>query len=766
MLLLVGEGLVGHVGDVQGRLLVIGERTPGVRGTDDHFRVRDARAVAGQGIGTLEAQVGDRRVQGLHPVLLVHVPGGGDVPRRQPAGGAGLAQTVRTLVAVGAVEGVAALVGIGAVREESDAAAAGVGDREVLGVLLGTLLEHVPVVVGDLAEIVLHAPAAEPDAVTVDVVDLGAAEQVHDVVIEERVVVGGRGTDVPAVHAVVRTLVDTAHGEDRHREGVRVLRVRVQERVDVTDGGGGHLAVGEGLVGRILDVVLLGGGGGLVGGQGAQVQVRERLVLQFALHAEVMDLQVDVVVVELVQDVELRIVAGVELIRVQSAGSVQRVGVRVDVEVTFHLAGDHVHFTVDGTGRTLVAVGGVADEVRRQLVGELVGDVQVAGVTADRTLLGPTRIAEGGQGGVVGTLAGTAGNAHRVVVLDRVVEQDVEPVRVAELGGAEVGVSRRLGVREAEGAAGFVILGDQLVHLAVDTAVAGVGRLGVVQVTLLLELLVDFHLVLGVHDVEGVVAGLEPIGVFAGVADLAGSGGTLLGRDDDNARHGARTVDGSGGTVLEDVEALDIVGVQAGDGRGDQGVGVTGRQVVRAHVHDIFHDHAVHDPQGLGGTVDGGGAADADLRGGTERTGDVLHGHAGRTSLEGAGDIRHTADVRFLGIHLHGGTGVHAAVHRVHTVHDRTFKDFGIVLEDDLHVGCDRDTGIFRAHEGRDDVLGAFGNVLDLEVTVQVRDAAEFRALNGHVAARDRGPVRGGGHIAPDRTVLGQCDQRRERKRQ
>ena len=77
-----------------------------------------------------------------------------------------------------------------------------------------------------------------------------------------------------------------------------------------------------------------------------------------------------------------------------------------------------------------------------------------------------------------------------------------------------------------------------------------------------------------------------------------------------------------------------------------------------------------------------------------------------------------------------------------------------------------RRSTVYIAHEGRDDVLGAFGNVLDLEVTVQVRDAAEFRALNGHVAARDRGPVRGGGHIAPDRTVLGQCDQRRERKRQ
>ena len=313
----------------------------------------------------------------------MHVPGAGDVPGRHPAGGTGLAQAVRALIAVGAVEGVATLVGIGAVRKEGDAAAVGVGDREVLGVLLGTPLEPAPVVIGDFAEIVLHAHAAEPDAVTVDVVDLGAAEQVHDVVGEERIVVGGRRTDVPAVHAVVRTLIDTAHGEDRHRKGVRVLRVRVQERVDVADGGGGHLAVGEGLVRFVLDVMLLRGGGGLVGGQGAQVQVLDGLELQFTLHAEVMDIEVDVVVLELVQDVEAGVVPGVELVRVQGTGGVEGVGIRVDVEVTLHLTRHDVHLTVDGTGRALLTVGGVADEVRRQHLGELVGHVQVAGVAVD-----------------------------------------------------------------------------------------------------------------------------------------------------------------------------------------------------------------------------------------------------------------------------------------------------------------------------------------------------------------------------------------------
>ena len=56
---------------------------------------------------------------------------------------------------------------------------------------------------------------------------------------------------------------------------------------------------------------------------------------------------------------------------------------------------------------------------------------------------------------------------------------------------------------------------------------------------------------------------------------MALAGFTLLRRDDDHARHGARTIDRGGGTVLEDLEALDVVGVQPGDGGGNQGLRVT-----------------------------------------------------------------------------------------------------------------------------------------------------------------------------------------------
>ena len=85
-----------------------------------------------------------------------------------------------------------------------------------------------------------------------------------------------------------------------------------------------------------------------------------------------------------------------------------------------------------------------------------------------------------------------------MVAGDVVVEQYVEPVGVAVLGLAEVGVPRLLGVHQPERAAGGVLLVDQMVHLAVHTAVGRAVDIGQVEVAGLLHLFVDTHLLLGV----------------------------------------------------------------------------------------------------------------------------------------------------------------------------------------------------------------------------------------------------------------------------
>ena len=83
-----------------------------------------------------------------------------------------------------------------------------------------------------------------------------------------------------------------------------------------------------------------------------------------------------------------------------------------------------------------------------------------------------------------------------MVVLDGVGEQLIEPVGIAELCLAQVvsACSSRIG--QSELSCRRILLSNQLVHLSIDTAGSSIGGLSIVQVTLLLHLLVDTHLIL------------------------------------------------------------------------------------------------------------------------------------------------------------------------------------------------------------------------------------------------------------------------------
>ena len=756
MLLFEGEIRVGEVVNPQGGLLVEGGGTPAVRSGDHHVGVgHPARAAfSGQGVGSLEGGVGKDRLERTHPLLVGEVPTAGHVPGREPAGGTGLTEAVGTLVTDGAVQAVTSLVRISGGAEEGRAALVGVLHREVVGVLLGAFLEDAVVVVGDFTHGVLETPAAEPDLVTVHGVDLHTAIAVDHVVAEVLGEVTGQ-THVPTLHPVVGALEDTAVREDGLRKGESDVRIRVQEGVVVPDGRRVGGAIGLSLVGTVQDVVLTSGTRVLVGGEGGQFELTEHLPLEFALHADVRHIQVQVVVLQFIQNVERCVVTGVVLVGIQRAGSVERVGVRVDIEVTLHLTGDGIQGRTQGTRRTLRTVGSVSDHVQGNVMEKPVGGVDVRGETLDGALQGPTRVIHHGQGGVVVARVRTARHGDGVVVLDIVGEELVEPVRVAVLGGAEVSGLRGVGVREAELTAGLVELGNQLIHLTIDTAVGGVGRTGIQEVTLLLQFLVDGHLVLGVHDVELGVHRLQTDRIFSVVSDAAGAGATLLGRDDDNAGHGARTVDGGRGTVLEDIEALDIVGVQTGDGGRDQGIGVTGAQVFRVDIDNVFHDDTVHDPQRLGGTVDGGRTTDADLRSGTERTGNVLDGDTGHAAFQGTRNIRDTADLGVFGVQFDGRTGKQTPVDLGHTRDDRLFQHLRIRIQDNAEVVLHRNSLILEAHEGCNEVLGALGNLVQDKVTVQVCHGSNAGGtFHIHVRSDDRLSVISGDHRTTDRPSL------------
>ena len=201
---------------------------------------------------------------------------------------------------------------------------------------------------------------------------------------------------------------------------------------------------------------------------------------------------------------------------------------------------------------------------------------------------------------------------------DAVREQLVEPVGVHHLVLTQIVVHGLLRVGQTEVARSGVIFVHQVVHLTEDAARRGAVARHERQETVVLHLAIDRHLLLRVHDVELRVAGLQSHGVFTRIADLRCACLTTLGGDDNHTGHCARTIYRGGTTVLQNLERLDVVRVQTGNGRRYQRGSVARRQLVGIHLGHVFHNHAVDHPQGFRRTVDRRSTADAYLRSGTK----------------------------------------------------------------------------------------------------------------------------------------------------
>ena len=508
------------------------------------------------------------------------VPCGRDVPCGQPACRTGAAKAVGALVAHGAVDGVAAHVAVGGSAEERGLAAVAVGHRVVDGVLLAGLLEVLVVVGAEPALSEVHAHLVVVAAGAVDVVHLHTAVGIHDVGVVEHVVVAGRGAEVPRVHLVERLAHETALVDHRLGQRVDHVGVGVEPRVGVAHRGVVHHAEGHGLVAALLDELLLRGGGVLVGSDGAQLNGAHGLVLQLGLELGVEHVELHVVVGQLVVDVEGSIVAHVELVGVERTRAVDGVGVGVDVEVASHGAAHHVDALVRRTGSLLLAVGRVADEVQRHALVQVVVGVDVGRIAAHLAALGPARVAHHRERGIVLGLVCTGRHRHGVVVRDGVGEQLVKPVGVAHFGTAKIVNHSLLSVGQSIAVVfvtieGGIIVVHQVIHLAVDTARRCTVARHERQETVVLHLTEHRHLLLRVHDVELRVAGLQAHGILARVADARRAGLTTLGGHDNHTGHCARTIYRGGATILQNLERLDVVGVQTGDGTRYQRSGVT-----------------------------------------------------------------------------------------------------------------------------------------------------------------------------------------------
>ena len=210
-------------------------------------------------------------------------------------------------------------------------------------------------------------------------------------------------------------------------------------------------------------------------------------------------------------------------------------------------------------------------------------------------------------------------------------------------------------------------------------------------------------------------------GNVAGVGDLHGLFllGTLLGVDQDHTEGGLRTVDGSGGCILQHGDRLDVVRVDEVQGR------------------DL--DVVEEDQRGCRTVVGTDLAADADDGVGTDLGGTDTDVQTRRSALETAADIRdRTAFQLFRCVDRSHGTGQVRFLLRTETDNHGVVKHQGVVGEDDVHH--------FAAGHG--DLLGLVADAGELQrairgdvdgiSAVDVGRRTGGRSKNNHIGTYDR----------------------------
>ena len=481
--------------------------------------------------------------------------------------------------------------------------------------------------------------------------------------VVEHLVVRKRVTHVIGPHRHFVAVVETAVGQHDHRLGRRIVRVAVQIGIHFADRRVAGGPIGIGRIGLLVHPVL---GIGLHVAQSSDeaiLQPLDDLIVQLALQPQVGYVDVNAVVLQLVEDIERSVVqrrilqVAVLVVRTQRAARVERIAERVDIEIAVVLAGHDVGLTAERTGSILTAVHSVDGEGGRHLLADRVVVAERHRV-AVHLIVGhrPARIVHEAYRSIGLRLLRTGRDADAVVLDQRIAEQQVEPIRIGESIFIKECLAGIFRIFQTE----LTIIGmNQIPHDAVHTGRRLIDDLRGEQ-PLAFHFGIDGHLVERVHDIVLIVRGLRADPEVAVVADdRLAELRTLapLGRDDDHAVHRAGAVHGRSGGILQNVERLDVLGIDARHRRAQQRRRVAARELVVRHVHHILQHHAVDDPQRLVVTGDRRDAANTHLGRSTERTRHVLHRYAGRLAFQHTADVRRTGHVQVGRVQLDRRTG-------------------------------------------------------------------------------------------------------------
>ena len=244
--------------------------------------------------------------------------------------------------------------------------------------------------------------------------------------------------------------------------------------------------------------MLLRGHGILKGPQNTQFQPFQGFVFQLKLKLRVKHIQVHVVVLQLVQDVERRIVGYIIRTRVKRARCVQRIRVRVNVEIAFHLSVHHIHILTQCSGRFLFTIRGSADDVERKIIEQMMGSVQVNSISVYITLLVPTRINHSTQRGIIVRFGGTTTHTNRVVLHNGRRKELLKPVGIAKFSLLQISIAPLNSVGNGKFTRCWVVRIYQFVHFSIYAVVASVQHIREFQPAFALQFAINIHLFLRV----------------------------------------------------------------------------------------------------------------------------------------------------------------------------------------------------------------------------------------------------------------------------
>ncbi len=249
------------------------------------------------------------------------------------------------------------------------------------------------------------------------------------------------------------------------------------------------------------------------------------------------------------------------------------------------------------------------------------------------------------------------------------------------------------------------------------------------------------HPLLGVHEVRHARALADTVVTVVRNGHLLSLAGTLgtLGGDHHHAGRSARTVDGRRRRVLEDVDALDVLGVE--------------------EVHRRAYD-TVDDVERRGCVVDRGLAADLDVEASVGAAVGLRDAHARHGALKGILQTGRTAACNLAGSDRTHRTGQVGFLAYTVAYHHDVIQLRGVFMQDDVDAGAsgDVDPLVLHADERNEQhVLGRIGYI-ECELTVHIGTRTEVGAFDDDGGTYNRLTV---SVVDPPPQILGRCGGRK-----